>query len=275
MKIKTFQRAIQYVGWGFLASAVLGCGAVEDTASELKIYGGKKTKAGEWLNTVAITSGSGRMFCSGTVVHPRLVITAAHCVQGMSNPNSLRVYTGEGVEGGQVSPQYKAVKFDSSPKYGRNPGGWNDIAYIVVDKDIQVPSSAIVPILTDEEEAAELLKKGATSRIVGFGNRNGGGFGVKYETDAAVTSVNKNEVSIGNNGKDSCQGDSGGPAFGQLANGQWRVYGVVSRGGACGTGGIYGIMSANICWIQEDSGVSLDLPEGYCDKALTEDEENF
>ncbi len=266
MKIKTFQRAIQYVGWGFLASVVFACGSQQDQDSALKIYGGKKTKAGEWLNTVAITNSSGRMFCSGTVVHPRLVITAAHCVQGTSNPSSLRVYTGEGVEGGSVSPQYKGVKFAASPKYGRNPGGWNDIAYIVVDKDIAIPSSSIVPILTDADETAELLKKGVNSRIVGFGNRNGGGFGVKYETDAGITSVNDNEVSIGSNGKDSCQGDSGGPAFGQLANGEWRVYGVVSRGGACGTGGIYGLMSANICWAQDDSGVALKLPEGYCDQ---------
>ena len=271
MRIKaSVQCAIQYVGWGLLMAAVFGCGRASDDASSLKIYGGKKTKAGEWLGAVAITNASGRMFCSGTAVNPRLIITAAHCVQGNSNPSSLRVYVGEGVEGGSVTPAYKGVKFAASPKYGRNPDGWNDIAYIVVDKDINIPKESFLPILTDEKESAELLKKDVNAHIVGFGNRNGGGFGVKYEADASITNVNKNEVAIGSNGKDSCQGDSGGPAYGQLANGQWRVYGVVSRGGACGTGGIWGIMSANVCWVQEDSGVDLGLPEGFCDKAAAE-----
>ncbi len=253
-------------GLGMLTVAAVSCGQKAGDQSQLKIYGGKKTTSGEWLSTVAITGANGRMFCSGTAINPRLVITAAHCVQGSDNPNSLRVYTGDGTEGGAVSPQYKTVKFAYSPKYGRNPGGWNDIAYLVLDHDLNLPANAYVPVLTDETEIKELLKAGVTSHIVGFGNRDGGGFGVKYEADAPITTVNDIEVGIGNNGKDSCQGDSGGPAYGQLKSGEWRVYGIVSRGGACGLGGIWGLMHANICWVEKDSGVKLGLPAGFCDK---------
>ena len=73
-----------------------------------------------------------------------------------------------------------------------------------------------------------------------------------------------NEIAVGGGGKDSCQGDSGGPVYGQLKSGEWRVYGVTSRGGSCGTGGIYGLMHANICWVQEGAGESLGLPAGSC-----------
>lgn len=266
MKVAGAERAIQYVGWGLIATALLGCGKVDTPASETKIYGGKKSVAGDWLSTVAITGPDGRMFCSGTAVHPRLVVTAAHCVQGTSNPARLRVYLGEGAEGGLVKPQYTGVKFGYSPKYGRNPGGWNDIAYIVLDKDLDLPEEAYIPILKDKEEIKELLQPGVTSRIVGFGNRDGGGFGVKYETDAPITGLGDIEVNIGKNGKDSCQGDSGGPAYGRLKSGEWRVYGVVSRGGACGLGGVWGLMHPNICWVQKDSGVQLEL-DGFCDEA--------
>ncbi|MDQ3233084.1 MAG: trypsin-like serine protease, partial [Pseudobdellovibrionaceae bacterium] len=170
--------------------------------------------------------------------------------------------TGSGVDGGRVSPQYKATKMNYSPKYS---GGPNDIAYIVVDKDLDLPESAYVPILVSETESAELVAPGKSARIVGFGYRNGGLFGVKYETNAQITQVYANEVAIGGGGKDSCSGDSGGPAYGRLANGDWRVYGVVSRGGACGSGGIWGLMSSNVCWIERDSGIDLGLPSGTCD----------
>lgn len=270
MKAAGAERAIQYVGWGLIATALLGCGRASTSSSngdsELKIYGGKKSVAGDWQGAVALTGPDGRMFCTGTAVHPRLVITAAHCVQGTSNPARVRVYLGEGTEGGLVKPQYTAVKVASSPKYGRNPTGWNDIAYLVLDKELDLPEEAYIPILTDKAEMKELLQPGVISRIVGYGNRDGGGFGVKYEADAPITSLNDNEVSIGKNGKDSCQGDSGGPAYGRLKSGEWRVYGVVSRGGACGFGGIWGLMHANVCWVQKDSGVSLEL-NGLCDEA--------
>ncbi len=249
-------------GLGCLTAGLLSCSASGPQDSQTKIYGGVKTKAGEWLSTVALVS-NGRMFCSGTAINPQLVITAAHCIQGSTNPRRIGVYVGEGSEGGRVTPQYTAVKMAYSPKYSRNVDGWNDIAYLVLDKPMDLPASAYVPVLTDAEETAEVLQTGLNSYLVGFGNRDGGGFGVKYEVDVAITKVGDNEVSLGNNGKDSCQGDSGGPAFAKLANGEWRVFGVVSRGGACGTGGIYGRMNANICWIQEDSGVDLGFAE-YC-----------
>jgi secreted trypsin-like serine protease len=249
-------------GLSCLATGLLSCSASEPQDSQSKIYGGIKTKAGEWLSTVALVS-NGRMFCTGTAINPQLVITAAHCIQGNSNPRRIGVYVGEGSEGGRVTAQYTVEKMAYSPKYSRNVEGWNDIAYLVLDKPMDLPESAYIPVLTDAEETTEALQTGLTSYLVGFGNRDGGGFGVKYEVDVAITKVGDNEVYLGNNGKDSCQGDSGGPAFAKLSNGEWRVYGVVSRGGACGTGGIYGRMNANICWIQEDSGVDLGFAD-FC-----------
>ncbi len=250
------------LSFSLAALAFVGCGSQQDQASQTKVYGGVKTNPGDWQSTVGLAS-NGRLFCSGTAVHPKLVVTAAHCVQGISVPSRISVYVGEGIEGGRVETQHTAVKVAYSPKFGRNASGWNDIAYVVVDKPFDLPTSAYVPVLTDAEEIAQLLQIDNASHIVGFGNRNGGGFGVKYEVDAVITKVGDNEVAIGNNGKDSCQGDSGGPAYAQLKNGAWRVFGVVSRGGACGTGGIYGRMDANICWVQEDSGIDLGL-SAYC-----------
>lgn len=240
------------------------CGTKSEETSAPSIYGGKKVNAGEWPDTVAITGLLG-MYCSGTIVHPRLVITAAHCIQAFS-PGGTYVYQGDGWILGLIKGQHKALRKAASPKYSQSGGaaGWNDIGYIVLEKPIDISPRSIVPILTDEAEKAELLAPGKTAQIVGYGNREDGGLGRKYEAQAKITQVTDNEVAIGGGGIDSCQGDSGGPAYGRLANGEWRVYGVVSRGGACGQGGLWGLMHANICWIQEDSGIDLNLPPGTC-----------
>jgi len=259
---KAWNCQVASLSLSILTAGLVSCGTGSPLASQTKIYGGTKSKLGDWSTTVGLAS-YGRIFCTGTAIHPQLVITAAHCVQGTSNPSRLSVYVGDGVEGGQVEAQYLAVKVAFSPKYSRSPTGWNDTAYIVLEKPIDLPASAFIPALTDADEIAEVLQEGDASLIVGFGSRDDGGFGVKFETDVVITKVSDNEIFLGSNGKDSCQGDSGGPAFARLKNGDWRVYGVVSRGGACGTGGIYGRIDANICWVQEDSGIDLGLAE-YC-----------
>jgi secreted trypsin-like serine protease len=255
-----FNKALALVPCSVVLSMTVGCGSVGDSTSEQKVYGGTRVPAGSWNNVVAITQRSSGMYCSGTAIAPTVVITAAHCIKGFSASN-VAVYVGEGKEGGRVTGQYQAKKIKYSPKYNTT----NDIAYIELTKPLDLEESDYVPVLTDADEIDELLAIGGTGRIVGFGNRNDGGFGVKFEVDGKITKLTSNEITIGGGGKDSCQGDSGGPVFGKLANGEWRVYGVTSRGGACGTGGIYGLMHANICWVQEDSGVDLGLPEGTCD----------
>ena len=261
-------KQLRRLSLGFLASGILACGPLAEQSSQTKIYGGIKSKTGDWLNTVAISDGHG-IFCSGTAINPRLILTAAHCAKGNTegNPARIKIYVGEGSEGGTVPSQYTAKKINLSPSYGRDPKGWNDIAYIVLDKDLTLPEASFTKVLMDKGETEELLQVNATAHLVGFGIRNDGGYGIKFETDARITQVGENEVNIGSHGHDSCQGDSGGPAFAQLKTGEWRVFGIVSRGGACGTGGVYGRMNANICWVEEDSKISLGLSPEFCAKS--------
>lgn len=263
----------------FLGLSV-ACGQADEQTSESKVYGGTKVPTGNWLSTVGISQG-GSLFCTGTAITPNVVVTAAHCVRGAS-ASSVTVYVGEGKDGGNVRGQYKASKLKASPKYSSRG---NDIAYIVLDSPLDLPDSAYVPVLTDADEIEELNAIGAKAQIVGFGLRNGNGFGLKYEVETSVVkSISTglgydaaSEIAIGGGGKDSCNGDSGGPVYGQLKSGEWRVYGVTSRGGSCGTGGIYGLIHANICWIQTDSNVDLNLPAGTCGSTpapIEEDEDD-
>src|SRR5690606_13922230 len=99
--------------------------------------------------------------------------------------------------------------------------------------------------------------------FVGFGEDDDGAIGIKREVAATLTGVNESgrEFRAGGGGKDTCCGDSGGPALVQLDSGEWRLAGVLSRGGTCGEGGIYGVPMPELCWLRDSSGVDL-LPAG-------------
>ncbi len=264
MIMKTVSKSLYLVA-NLALSAVLACACGDATHkdSETKIFGGTPTVAGDWLNTVALTDTFGGVFCSGTAVTPLLVVTAAHCADTGLSAGDIRVYVGAGQAGGLFLGANKIVRIVANPEYAPPSALDHDVSYVLLEKPLPLAKSAFIP-LPNAAESAELLKAGKLSRIIGFGNREHDEIGVKYQVDAPITAFNKTEVRIGGRGKDSCQGDSGGPVFGQLANGQWRFMAVVSRGGSCGEGGIYGLIRANMCWIQSDSGIDLGLAKGSC-----------
>lgn len=240
-----------------------GCSVHPPEANETKIYGGSKVKKGQWLSTVGITNRDG-IFCTGTALTPRLIITAAHCLLD-ERPRDIRVYVGSGAENGAVKGQYAVARAAVSPRYDdRNPNSDHDIGYIVLRDELDIPESAFIPLAETEDEREELLQRGRPVKLVGFGEREDGAYGVKFEVSSKIKAVKRTEVIIGGEGKDACYGDSGGPAFGRLSNGEWRVFGVVSRGDDCGEGGTWGLIESDACWIQDDSGITLPETMDFC-----------
>ena len=203
------------------------------------IYGGTFVGACGWPSTVEL-GGS----CSGTLVHPEVVIYAAHCGASYN-----KIYLGE-----SISTPARVVSPESCAIFpGGGPGEGDDFAICKLAEPItDVP---IVPILMGCETAA--LAEGAEVTLVGFGNADEGPYGVKREVRAKIQGLKGDEIFIGGGGKDTCQGDSGGPVFIQLADGTWRVFGITSYGGACGTGGYYSMMHVGMAWFEDTTGVDL------------------
>jgi Leucine-rich repeat (LRR) protein len=225
---------------------------------------------GEFPSAVAIRS-SGRPHCTGTLVAPKLVITAAHCVSN-GNVGLLKVHVGVGTEPDFSQRGVAVASFGTSPTYQRDIGGNSDVAYLVLAQPLDdVP---ITPVATDPEELRTLLASGTRPTLVGYGvhdNDIPASSGVKYLGPGTVKFFSRNEVWIGDAQGDGCSGDSGGPAFGQLPNGEWRVFGVTSRGPSpCGLEewpGIWGLMHAHACWIEQASGI--EIPSSTLDCAAT------
>jgi len=188
---------------------------------------------------VALTF-NGSSFCTGTMVSPRVVVTAAHCVDGVTDFTRLRVQVGvrlgDGatilVIDGKVHEQYQ--------------GGSNDIALLLLDE----PGPAIPwPVSTTPFDATFL---GQNTRIAGYGatDPDGGGDGNKREGLSAISSFDSLDFEYTSNPSQTCFGDSGGPAFLTIDDVEYLI-GVTSRGDSeCAVRGIDTRVDVYADWVQ-------------------------
>jgi MYXO-CTERM domain-containing protein len=217
---------------------------------EPAVYGGSAAKACGWPTAVYVSFGS--WVCSGTLVHPDVVITAAHCPDSPSG-RSASIRFGEGQGGGERSVSATCY---SNPNYLGNVGP-TDYAYCKLDQPVNdVP---IIPPAWGCDVSA--ITAGREVVIVGFGNSDNGGSGSKREVTTTINGINT-EAWIGGDGKDACQGDSGGPVYIKLksefgGDDTWRAFGITSGGGACGQGGTFALMHVAIPWIEDHSGIDI------------------
>ncbi len=227
------------------------------------IYGGERTAEGEFPSVVSFQAGGA--FCTGTVVAPRVVLTAAHCVSELPSAADLTVFFGS--EAFLASQSVKAVEWGAHPDFCSSSSCGqeiHDLGYLVLETDFVVPDYP-APIVT-QGEWDETMQPGRPVTLVGFGEANNDpgasmrGLGIKRKVDVTLERLTPAglEFFAGGEGKDTCVGDSGGPAFITLEDGSVRLAGILSRGSdPCGEGGFYGIPYAGLCWVRDETGVNL------------------
>jgi hypothetical protein len=231
-----------------LAPALAHAGAPPPTP----IWNGQPAGVCDWPSVVQMGDS-----CTGTLVHPQVVIYAGHCGSDYGT-----VYFGEGLEsvGGSAATEFCVAR--DGVGIGRD--------YAVCKLKAPVTDVPIVPILMGCETDA--LKVGATATFVGFGEAEPPlEYGVKRVGHSTIQGFADDEVFIqSDDGMDTCFGDSGGPVFIPLPDGTWRVFGITSYGESseCGTGTWYSMMHSEIGWFEAQVGLDLTpchTPDGTWD----------
>ncbi|MBL8941970.1 MAG: S1 family peptidase [Myxococcales bacterium] len=228
------------------------------------IVGGEVTDSGDFDGVVALQAGNG--LCSGTVVAPRLILTAAHCLANLGDNEQVIVHYGDEINQGTVA----ATNWAAHPRFCPDcKEDLFDYGYVELGTDFNVPGGYTLPIAT-QVEWDEAMAEGEAITLVGFGedpDAVGGsaGIGVKRQVDTTIRRLSDAglEFYAGGDHRDSCNGDSGGPAFVRVASGAIRLAGITSRGSnPCGDGGYYGAPYPALCWVRDETGV--DFVGGAC-----------
>ena len=156
------------------------------------------------------------LYCSGTLIAPKIFLTAAHC--GTKGQRVRVTFDTAYVDGDQV---HRGV-FRPDPAYNQAQSDTHDIAVVVLDKAVKGIAPARLPA------AGSLSKLSGSQKFVpvGYGAyevTNGPGGhqylynDVRMKTTGTLNSINPTWLRISMNASKgdggTCYGDSGGPNF--------------------------------------------------------------
>lgn len=231
--------------------------------------------------TVALLQRSGSsiypdIFCSGTLISPDVVVTAAHCLEvrkgkrvSAAPPSSVAVYVGDATYSDPDGLAYAAVETVLHPSY--NPSSLaNDIALIRISPP--VAHVAPVPALPASLGFSSATL-GETLNFAGFGDDEWGQSNVKLQANGSLGGLGcavagcygqsdaATQLSYTQYESGPCFGDSGGPAFVQRG-GTWYLGGVTSWGDSyCAQFGVSTRVDAYEGWI---AAFAAPTPEPVC-----------
>jgi hypothetical protein len=232
------------------------------------IVGGTEATRGAFPYFVDIGGASATgLVCGGSLIAPRVVLTAAHCNTVNNVFTTVPQFVGKQVRVGAFDQSGTAdgsrlvtvVDQKLHPNFDTRAGFQNDFSLLLLAESVDIEN--LVPKLRLSNENSD-ISPGTPQVIMGLGDTSENGSLASTLRQAIVPAISDTECLIDYvpsvlltpfpgitscagfeaGGIDSCQGDSGGPAVTPSSDGTIHYQtGVVSYGEGCARAGFPGI----------------------------------
>lgn len=228
----------------------------------------------------AVVAIKGRGACTGVMIAPTLVLTAAHCFG--EDEGEITVYFGATTDGEYtvakrygVHPSYCKVCAEEAAEFGYVYNERHDYAYLELSEPYTPHDGFLIPLI-DQRDWDDTMQVGNAVTLVGFGLTEAGESLPDVRSRRLVTTIidrfsdNGLEFFAGQEGgeRNTCNGDSGGPIIVMNRDGEPRVAGITSRGTRnCSDGAWYGVAAVAVQWIDNELGTDFlpaDCESRYC-----------
>ncbi|XP_065582966.1 transmembrane protease serine 11B-like protein isoform X2 [Artemia franciscana] len=230
-----------------------------------RVYKGVTAQRGEFPWQALLQRGY-TIFCGGSLITDRFVVTAAHCIITSDRESivpSLSVRFGERSYNEypwNLRQVVKAKKIHLHHSYDQQDLT-NDIALIELEKPVLL-SQGVYPVCLPSPGKIHSEVNGIVSGFGKINSQKRTSFlnwadvviwanrrcGKSWGSETPITQV----CARGNRGQDTCEGDSGGPLIASTRSGSYELVGITSFGDTCGSSflpGVYTRISVFLEWM--------------------------